>query len=504
VTGDFEDLITERARLVRLRQCLGLHLAAYRYAAGMSQEELAAALGRTRSLVSKVEHGSRGLPEPLWQLADEVCRAEGALIAEYRALAQAERDYRIRWRVQHRLDQRAAGLARAAAAQTAASVVGACPAPLCDAGSHPWRNTVLDGVGGELAQELVAVMERVVRSIGRRQAMHLAGWLLATMGVSGLDAEEQTRIARAVAAPGRMDAQVVNNLAATLAHCRRLEDTLGPCAVLDTVLAQHELVHHLLQEGTEQWRKPLCLLDSSTASAIGHYLLNMGNPGTARNWFAHARKAGHDGGHPGYAAYGAAHLSQAARLAGDTPIALDAAAAARSLAARTSDPQVKAVAEQHAAGAYALDGHYDACLAAVDRAHDLLTTSGPDPGSPAYWIGHANIDSHVSTFFVLLDRPRQAVDAARNALTHFDRAKVSRYAKCQVRLGHALVLSGEIPEAARVLGSVASQAHLYPHLTAELRTTRALLQPWQHTQPVQELDAQLHACGLNVQRLPDY
>jgi hypothetical protein len=374
------------------------------------------------------------------------------------------------------------------------------PAPLRDTGDDAWRDAVLADVSGELAQELMAMMERLVRSVGRRRAMQLASWMLATVGVSGLDADEQTRVARAVAAPGQVDAQVVNNLAATLAHCRRLEDTLGPCAVLETVLAQHELVHHLLKAGAvEQWRNPLRLLDSSMASAVGNYLINMGQLGAARGWFAHARKAGHDGGNTAYAAYAAAHLSYAARLAGDTPAALDAAAAARSLAARTSDPQVKALAEQHAAGAYALDGHYDACLAAVDRAHDFLTAmAAPAPGSPAYWVDHPNIDSQVSTFFVLLDRPRQAVDAASNALVHFDRTYVPRYAKCEVRLGHALVLSGEITEAARVLGNAASQAHLYPRLTTELRTTRALLQPWQHTHPVKELDTQLHAYGLDM------
>jgi transcriptional regulator with XRE-family HTH domain len=499
VTGDSEDLlIVERARLVRLRQCLGVHLAACRYAAGMSQEELATALGRTRSLVSKVEHGSRGMPEPLWQLADEVCRAKGALISEHRALVQAERDYRARWRVQHRLDQRAAGLARAA--QIAARGVGVSRALLCDAGGDACRDAVLDGVSRELAQELRAVMERVVRSVGRRRAMQLASWMLATMGLSTLDADEYTRVAHAVTTPGRVDAKVVNNLAATLAQCRRLEDTLGPRAVLETVLVQHELVHHLLHEGAaEQWHKPLRLLDSSTAAAIGTHLIDMGDPGAARDWFAHARKAGHDGGNPAYAAYAAANLSYVARLAGDTPAALDAAAAARSLAARTSDAQVQALAESVAAGAYALDGRSDACLAAVDRAHDLLTTAtSPGPGAPAYWIDHSFIDSQFSAFFVLLNRPRQAVDAASNALARFDRTYVGRYALGEVRLGHALVLAGEIPEAVRVLGNAAGQAHLYPRLTAELRTTRALLQSWQHTQPVQELDAQLHACGVTV------
>jgi tetratricopeptide (TPR) repeat protein len=496
MVGDLEDLGAERARLVSLRRCLGTHLASCRHTAGVSQQALAAALGRTRSLVSKVEHGTRCLPEALWQVADEVCRAGGVLLAEAAELARAERDYRARWRVQHRVAQHAAALA-ALGARTAVPGAGTGVALVCDAGGDGWPRAVLDGVSSELAQELVAVMERVVRSVGRRRALQLTGWLLATAGVSGLDMDEQTRVAQAAAAPARMDAQVVNNLAAMLAHCRHLDDKLGPSAVLDTVLVQHELVHHLLTEGAaEQWHTPLRVLDSSMASAIGHYLIGMGNLDAARGWFTHARKASHGAGHPAYAAYAAASLSYVAKSAGDTPAALDTAAAARSLASRTNDPQVKAWAESVAAGAYALDGHYDACLAAVDRAHDLLTTtSAPAPGSPAYWVDHSFIDVHLSRHFVLLDRPRQAVDTASTALARFDHTN-SRYGYYEWQLGHALVLAHDIPEAARMLGNAARHAPLYPMLTAELRATRALLHPWQHTQPVKELDAQLHTAGL--------
>ncbi|MBV9139819.1 MAG: hypothetical protein JO115_02655, partial [Pseudonocardiales bacterium] len=66
----------------------------------------------------------------------------------------------------------------------------------------------------------------------------------------------------------------------------------------------------------------------------------------------------------------------------------------------------------------------------------------------------------------------------------------------QVRLGHALVLSHDITEAARVLGNAALQAHLHPRLTAEFHTARALLQPWAHTHAVTTLDDQLKAHGL--------
>lgn len=86
------------ARLEVLRRCLGAHLATYRTAAGVSQPELGQVLGRTRSTVSKIEHGTRGMPAQLWMIADDVCGADGALIAEHNLLAQAEQDYRDRRR----------------------------------------------------------------------------------------------------------------------------------------------------------------------------------------------------------------------------------------------------------------------------------------------------------------------------------------------------------------------------------------------------------------------
>jgi hypothetical protein len=79
-------------------------------------------MGRTRTTVSTVEHGTRGMPEASWRIADEVCGADGALITEYQALAEAEQDYRKRWRAHQRQ-------ARQAAAQPAADALRAAPVP---------------------------------------------------------------------------------------------------------------------------------------------------------------------------------------------------------------------------------------------------------------------------------------------------------------------------------------------------------------------------------------
>jgi tetratricopeptide (TPR) repeat protein len=197
------------------------------------------------------------------------------------------------------------------------------------------------------------------------------------------------------------------------------------------------------------------------------------------------------------AAYAAANTSFAAFERADTPTALDSAAAARSLAARTDDARLKAFAEKMAAGAYALDGQYGPSMTAYDRAHDFLTTAnGNHPDSPAYWVQHGSIDSGRGRLLSRLGKTKEALDAANTALAQYDPTYVGRYTLCQVRLGYALVLSKDIAEAARVLGDAAAQAHLYPRLTQELHATRAMMQPWNHTPAVATLDTQLQTYGL--------
>jgi len=473
-------MTAQRTRLDTMRCHLGAQLAAYRRAAGISQPELGGALGRTRSLISKIEHGVRGMPATLWEIADDLCHAKGALVAEHNALAEAERAYRDQCRAQQRQAQ-----IRRAGSQSAGSRHEMCP------------DAALAG-NQRAARELVQVLTRIIRSMPRRDAAQVIGWALAAAGLTGLDLDEHTRVIQAIDSPSRVDTHVVNNLALTLASCKRQEDKLGASHVLDTVIAQHQLVHHLLDEGSpSHLHQALFLVDSNLACTIGWYLIELGHHNTGQRYLEHARKAAHNASNPTCAAYALCRISFVAFLRADTPTALDAAAAARSLAARTDDVRLKALAEEQAAGAYALDGQYGPCMAACARAQEFLaSTNECVPDSPAYWVHEGTLNSKRSTLFSLLDRPKEAIEAAINAQTRFDRTYIGLYARCQIRLGHALVLSHDITEATRVLSDAAHQASLSPRLAKELHTARALMQPWRNTHAVKTLDAQLHACGL--------
>jgi len=343
------------------------------------------------------------------------------------------------------------------------------------------------------------VVTKLARSLPRREAMQLASWVLATLGLTGLDTDEATRVAQAVDNPRRVDGRVVENLATALAQFQHLQDRLGTAEVLDTVVALHNVVRHLLTRGvTERLRRPLSAVDSNVAATIGIYMVDMGNHGAAQRYLQRARIAGHNARSAASAANAAANMSFSAFLRGETHTALDSAAAARSLAARTDDAQLKARAEQVAAGAYALDGQYGPCMAACARGHEFLDNSnGTTPGSLAYWVHHGSLDSHLSLFLSAAGKPSEAVEAASKALAGFDPSYVG-YAHCQARLGNALVLSKEIDEAARVLADAATLASQSPspRLLEEIHTARTRMQPWQNTPAVKTLDVQLRACGL--------
>ncbi|MBV9140590.1 MAG: helix-turn-helix domain-containing protein, partial [Pseudonocardiales bacterium] len=458
VGDDEADVAAKLATVMALRRSLGAHLASYRTTAGVSQPQLGRVLGKTRSMISKIENGIRGLPAALWRIADDVCHAEGELVAEHSELVHAERDYRAHRQAHRRNTQQRQTRAPAPLLPHWPALVS--PVVLLRHGDDPWpRITVvtLGGGCGKLAEELMTVMIKLVRALGRRDAMYLSGSILAAAGLTELNPEEYTRLAQAVESPSRVDPQVVHNLATMLAQSKRLEDTLGPCQVFETVAAQHRLLHRL-QAGDcpEQFRRPLNLIDSNMASALGGYLLNMGHPDESRSYCQHARKAAHDAGSAALAAYAAANTSFAAFELGDTPAALDNAAVARSLAARTNDPRLKALVEQAAAGAYALNGQYELSMTAYDRAHDFLTSARASaPESPAYWVHHGSVDSPRGRSLSRLGKPQEALQAASTALARYDPTYVGGYTLCQVRLGHALVLSHDITEAARVLGNAA-------------------------------------------------
>ncbi|MGH3754344.1 MAG: helix-turn-helix domain-containing protein [Pseudonocardiaceae bacterium] len=462
---------------------LGQRLAASRRAARLSQTALGGLIGCVRSTVSHIERARRRSDRTFWRLADQHCRADGALLATFDALEAAEADYRARCEVQQ---------ARAELDRLTASPANPLDPNTVEAGTDL-------SVSGELAGELLRLVERLAGLIDRRELLRLLRWATATAAGGLISLDEWDRLAAVIEAPRRVDAQTIDTLSTFLEHCKHQDDALGPSMVYGTVLDQHGIVRRLLPECPARLRPRLLSLHSNMAASIGDHLVDFNNHDRAQHYFRDARIAGHQAGDRVRAAYALSEASHAAYQGGDTCTAMDTAAATRNLAARTDDALLRVVADLRAAAAHALDGQHAACVSACDRAREGLAAAVPGVESPAYWVHPGVIESKLSEHLVTLGRPREALQAAQAAVGRFDPSFRNMHARCRVRLATALVQCEEIGEAARILGAAAGTASASPspRLTAELRVARARLQPWQSTHAVKTLDAQLEACGLH-------
>jgi transcriptional regulator with XRE-family HTH domain len=76
-----------------LRRALGERLAAFREAAGLTQEQLGNATHCDRSRISHLERGTTGADEQFWAFADEATTADGSLLRAFRELERVKQQH---------------------------------------------------------------------------------------------------------------------------------------------------------------------------------------------------------------------------------------------------------------------------------------------------------------------------------------------------------------------------------------------------------------------------
>jgi tetratricopeptide (TPR) repeat protein len=341
--------------------------------------------------------------------------------------------------------------------------------------------------------------------MNRRELFQLFGWAATTIAtvpaMSNLDDEEQERLARTILTPSRIDTRVIDHLVTILRDCKQQDDAFGPRAVLHTVLTQRLLTRHLLTDCPSSLRPRLLSVYSGMSSSVGDYLFDLNDLDSARYYYSEARAAAHEAHNTELSIYALCSMSYAACSQDTAYAGIDLAAAAQSLAAQTDDPFVRVCAAERAGTAYAVDGQYKPFKAAFDRAHDdLISAEDVPPESPAYYYHGGLLASHQSECLLRLKKPREALISASTGLTRFNKSYVDGYALCTLYLDNAHLQTGEIDEAARVIGDAASLAtqNRQARLMKELHVTRARLQPWQATQAVKALDEQLARCGIGI------
>ncbi|MGH3814508.1 MAG: helix-turn-helix domain-containing protein [Pseudonocardiaceae bacterium] len=460
----------------------------------MTQGQLARAAFCDRSTVAHIEKGRSRGDERFWTVADECCGANGVLLAEFHAWVAAKQDHEVRIRE-----------GQLAQARAKAESLRATTAP------QLLREAELSGTAGEAAtdgrdqvtEQLVRLLCRLVGAMNRRELLQLLGWAVGTVvaspAVRDLDAEEQQRLVRAIVSPSRVDERVIDHVEAIFRHCKRQEDALGSRAVLPTVLGQSDLVRDLLAECPDNHRSRLLSVYSDMSTSIGYYFFELNDADSAKSYHEQARIAAHDAGSVELSIYALCEWSYTASWQGEAAVGLDLAAAAQSLVNKTQDPLMSVGAAQRAATAHAFDGQYKECMVELAKARDGLASAGQlSPESPLYFYNEGYLTSHESECLLRLGRPQEAAASASAGLALYDKSFADGYAVCTLHLGNARLQSGEINEAARVVGDAAGLAAQTrsARLVRELHATRARLQPWQNTQAVSVLDEQLVACGL--------
>jgi transcriptional regulator with XRE-family HTH domain len=357
-----------------------------------------------------------------------------------------------------------------------------------------------DQVRDQLAQFLCGW----VKTMDRRELIQLLGWAAGTVAASpvtdGLDTDEQQRLVRAIVSPSLVDARVIDHIAAMLRHCQLQEDALGSRAVLPMALAQRNLIQGLLVECPTVLRPRMFSIYSDMSTSIGYYFFELNDINSSRRYYEQARAAAHNAGSVELGIYALCEWSYTESWQGQAPTGLDLAAAAQSLVSKAEDPLMRVGVAQRAATAYAFNGRYNECMVECERAQTSLAAAvGPASGeSPGYFYNDRYLASHRSECLLRLGKPQEAAVSACAGLMLYDKSFVDGYAVCTLHLGNAHVQSGEIDEAARVVGDAAGFAGQTrsARLVKELRTTRARMQPWQDTHAVKELDDRLAAYGL--------
>lgn len=516
----------EPPELAALKRALGRQLAARREAAEIGQQQVARKTGYSRPSIAHAEAGRQLLTRDFWTTADDLLGAGGTLLAEYERVRAAKQEHeqlsRERELAQAYAEARAlraastpdpdgavlippsgqelwAGLVAVVGPEMAGGLVG----PLGCLGrlSSPTRGVPAEGKD-QLYERLAEFLSRWANTVRRRELIQLLGWAAATAAaspLSELDTEEAERLAKAIVSPSRVDDQVIDHIETMLQSCKRQHDALGPQAVLQTVLAQRQLVRSLLDECPTGLRPRLQSVYSEMSSSIGFYFFDLDDAAGALRYCDQARAAAQEARNAELAVWALCNMSCFASWQGRAHAAVDYAAAAQSLASKTDDVLLQICAIERSGVAYAIDGQYRESMTEFDRALAGFSASAGriSPESPAYWTHEGGIHSQQCYSLLWLNKPSEAAASATKALQLFNTSFVGARAFTTLRLATARLRSGEIDEAARTTGDGAMLAtrNRSVRLTKEVQATRARLQPWQDTPAVKTLDEQLAGMG---------
>jgi tetratricopeptide (TPR) repeat protein len=353
--------------------------------------------------------------------------------------------------------------------------------------------------------QLVQILSSWAQTMDRREALRLLGWAATAAttapligGSGGPDSERSGRLIKAIAAPDKVDETVIGHIEDVLWIAQRQDDTLGPHAALDTVLAQRNLVRLLLPECPAKLQPQLLAALSGASRLAGWLSFDLNDFENAEYYYEHARTTAHEAHNDELAAHVLVNMSHLATWTGKPRNGVDHAIAAQRWAMKTSNRSLQAYACDIAARAYAADGSYDDCIRELDQAHVLLARPSEESGRIRPFYDAGALASIRGACLLQLGHTRDAVQATETALLLLKPSHVRDIAITTIDLGLAYAKFGEIEHAADLVGDagVLATRNSSARLTSQVRAARAELTQWQQTPAVRELDERLAACQI--------
>ncbi|WP_170141092.1 hypothetical protein [Allonocardiopsis opalescens] len=213
--------------------------------------------------------------------------------------------------------------------------------------------------------------------------------------------------------PVRLDGAAVEALAAVLAAQRRLEDAVGPAAVVGPMTAQLDAIAALMREASGPHRDPLARVVAEWTVWTGWLHAALRRDAAAVHLFRQAEKLADEVGDGTVAELAAGFRGYVARKQGRHRAVVRASHAA--LATPGAHPALKVFDTLQAAKGYAALGADDEARRLLDTAAKLIEGAGTPP-PPAYWYTPAFFRLNIGVVHHELGDHATAADHLANGL----------------------------------------------------------------------------------------
>lgn len=291
--------------------------------------------------------------------------------------------------------------------------------------------------------QLVDVFIARAHTMNRRALLRHLSWAAATAVAAplfdGVADDQHARLAAVIQQPSRVDDEVVDHIEQVLWRCMRQDDSLGPQAALDTVLAQRNLAYAMLTECPAGMRHRLLSVFANLSRYAGWLAFDLNNFDGASYYYKQARTAAHEAQNTALGAMVLCNLSHLATWQHRPRVGIDHAVAAQAWANQTDDLPLRAFAADVAARAYAMDQQDVACGQHLHHAREYITAYR---GSTLVHFYNTELLDNIQGMCLLqLHQPEQAIQHTSQSRARIDRSYVRNIAFNTVYLGHAQLAS---------------------------------------------------------------